>query len=122
MAYSSDFRRKVLSVREKEGLTIAQVAERFCVGTASVTRWLKTPEPKTTRNKPATKIDMVALARDVVAYPDAYHYERARRFGVSVQGIHYALRRLGVTYKKNSNASKEVRGRTACLPNDDKDA
>ena len=48
-----------------------------------VTRWLKTPEPKTTRTKPATKIDMVALARDVVAYPDAYHYERARRFGVS---------------------------------------
>ncbi len=48
-----------------------------------VTRWLKTPEPKTTRTKPATKIDMVALARDVRAHPDAYHYERARRFGVS---------------------------------------
>jgi len=32
MTYSSDFRRKVLSVREKEGLTIAEVASRFCVG------------------------------------------------------------------------------------------
>ena len=40
MTYSLDFRRKVLSVREKEGLTIAQVTERFDVGVASVTRWL----------------------------------------------------------------------------------
>ncbi|TYP78323.1 MULTISPECIES: HU family DNA-binding protein [Nitrosomonas] len=29
MAYSLDFRRKVLSVRKKEGLTIAEVAARF---------------------------------------------------------------------------------------------
>ena len=54
---------------------------------------------------------MVALARDVVAHPDAWQYERARRFGLSAQGIHYALRRLGVTCKKNAHASKEVRGR-----------
>ncbi len=65
-----------------------------------VTRWLKTPGPKTTRNKLATKIDMVALARDVVAHPDAWQYERARHFGVSVQGINDALRRSGVTCKK----------------------
>ena len=81
------------------------------MGTASVTRWLKPPGPKRTRNKTATKIDMVALARDVVAHPDAYQYERARRFGVSAQGINDALRRLGVTYKKNAHASKDVRGR-----------
>ncbi|SFN23657.1 IS630 transposase-related protein, partial [Nitrosomonas communis] len=41
MAYSLDIRRKVLSVREKEGLTIAEVAARFDVGVASVTRWVK---------------------------------------------------------------------------------
>jgi len=119
MTYSSDFRRKVLSVREKEGLTIAQVAARFCVGIASVTRWIKSPDPQLTRNKPATKIDMIALARDVEEYPDAYQYERARRFGVSVQGINYALRRLGVTYKKNTGTSAQVRRRTARLPNVD---
>lgn len=116
MTYSSDFRRKVLSVREKEGLTIAQVAARFCVGVASVTRWIKNPDAKLTRNKPATKIDMKALARDVETYPDAYQYERAKRFGVSVQGINYALRRLGVTYKKNTGASAQMRRRTAHLP------
>ena len=56
MTYSSDFRRKVLSIREKKGLTIAQVAKRFDVGIASVTRWIKNPDPQLTRNKPATKM------------------------------------------------------------------
>ncbi|MBX3640132.1 MAG: hypothetical protein KF888_06405 [Nitrosomonas sp.] len=59
-----------MSVRKKEGLTIAQAAVRFCVGIASVTRWVKNPNPKRTRNKPATKIDMIALARDAQEYPD----------------------------------------------------
>ena len=41
MAYSLDFRCKVLSVRTKEKLTIAEVATRFDVGVASVVRWIK---------------------------------------------------------------------------------
>lgn len=117
MTYPSSFRRKVLSVREKEGLTIAQVAARFCVGIASVTRWVKNPDPKLTRNKPATKIDMEALARDVLEHPDAYQYERAQRLGVSEKGVGHALRRMGITYKKNSEPSAQMRRRTACLPN-----
>ena len=122
MTYSSDFRRKVLSVREKEDLTIAQVAKRFCVGVASVTRWIKTPDPKLTRNKPATKIDMQALARDVLDYPDAYQYERARRLGVSEKGVGHALRRMGVSYKKKSETPKGLRRRTADLPDNYQDA
>lgn len=116
MTYPLIFRQKVLTVREKEGLTIAEVAVRFCVGVASVTRWLKTPVPQTTRNKPATKIDMEALARDVQERPDAYQFERARQLGVSTQCVNYALRRLGVTYKKNTEAPEGQRRRTASLP------
>ncbi|MCO6427166.1 MAG: transposase [Nitrosomonas communis] len=89
-----------MSVRKKEGLTIAQAAARFCVGIASVTRWVKNPNPKQTRNKPATKIDMIALARDVQAFPDAYQAERARRLGVSEKGIGHALRRMNISYKE----------------------
>jgi len=100
MTYSSDFRRKVLSVRKREGLTIAQVAARFDVGIASVVRWLKNPDPQRTRNKPATKIDMTALAQDILDHPDAYQYERARRLGVSRSGINHALRRMGLSCKK----------------------
>ena len=120
MTYSLDFRRKVLSVRKKEGLTIAEVAARFCVGVASVTRWIKNPEPKTTRNKPATRIDMAALAQDVLDYPDAYQYERAKRLGVSEKGIGHALRRMGLSYKKNTASPQGERRRTAYLPDTDK--
>jgi len=100
MTYPSSFCRKVLSVREQEGLTIVQTAARFCMGIASVTRWLKNPDPKLTRNKPATKIDMIALARDVREFPDACQAERAQRLGASTQGIGHALRRMNISYKK----------------------
>lgn len=116
MTYSLDYRRKVLSVREKEELTIAEVAERFCVGVATVVRWLKRLEPQRTRYKPATRIDRIALARDVREHPDAYHAERASRLGVSKQGIGHALKRMNITYKKNATASQGERRRTACLP------
>ncbi len=122
MSYSSDFRHKVLSVRSSEGLTIAQVAARFCVGVASVTRWIKNPDPKRTRNKPATKIDMKALAEDVHEHPDAYQYERAARFNVSVQGINYALRRMGISYKKNAKSSPRGRRRTAYFPDENRNS
>jgi transposase len=100
MTYPLSFRRKVLSVRERENLAIAEAAARFCVGIASVTRRIKNPNPKTTRRKPAVKIDPVALARDVREHPDAYQYERARRLGVSQKGIDHALSRIGIAYKK----------------------
>jgi transposase len=116
MTYSIDFRRKVLSVRKKEGLTIAEVADRFCVGVATVVRWLNRLEPQLTRYKPATKIDRIALARDVREHPDAYQAERAKRLGVSEKGVGHALRRMNITYKKNTSASQGGRRRTARLP------
>jgi transposase len=117
MTYSSDFRRKVLSVREKEGLTIAQVAARFDVGIASIVRWLKRPEPKIHGYR-RRKIDMDALARDVEQYPDAYQSERAVRFGVHQNAICHALKKLKVSYKKNAQPSQNMRRRTAYLPDD----
>ena len=92
---------KVLSVKEKEKLSFKKVAERFCVGVASVMRWSKNPKPLKNRNKPATKIDMEALKKDIETNPDSYQYERAQRFGVTQTGIWHAFKRLKVTYKKN---------------------
>ena len=115
MTHSLDFRRKVLFLREKEGLTIAEVAKRFCVGVATIVRWLQRLEPQRTRYKPATKIDRIALARDEREHPDAYHSERAKRLGVSVSGIGHALRRMNITHKKNTSAPQGGRRRTACL-------
>lgn len=116
MTYSLDFHRKVLSVREKEGLTISEVASRFDVSIASVTHWVKSPVPRLGRNKPSTKIDMQALADDIHQYPDAYQKERAERLGVSQQSIYCALGRLGVTYKKNTTSPKSERRQTTYIP------
>ena len=119
MAYSLDFRRKVLSVREKEGLTIAEVAARFDVGMASVTRWVKNihRKPQGFRQR---KIDLEVLRQDVRDYPDAYQYERAKRLGVAQNAIFLALQKLGITYKKNSEASQSRRKRTAHLSGEDR--
>ncbi|WP_218014727.1 IS630 transposase-related protein [Candidatus Regiella insecticola] len=104
MTYPLKFRQHVLAIKEK--LTYAKTASRFGVGMASLMRWNRRITPCTTHNKPATKIDMEALAQDVATYPDDYQYERAQRFGVSAQGIRHALKRLRVSRKKNTSVSQ----------------
>lgn len=106
MAYPGFFRRRVLAYRKAHGLTIKETAEHFKIGYASIVRWVHKPEPTKTRNKPPVKIPEAALLKDVEEYPDAYHYERAKRLGVSASGICYALKRLGITCKKNTTASQ----------------
>ncbi len=44
------------------------------------------------------------LKKDIQDHPDSYGYERARRLGVSASGIKHAKKRIGVTYKKNSES------------------
>jgi len=101
MTYSLDFRKKVLAVKERENLSFEEVALRFDIGSKNtVFRWTKQLEPCTTRNKPATKINMDALARDVELYPDAYQSERAERLGVSESCVQAALQRLNISHKK----------------------
>lgn len=106
MAYSLDFRKRVFALKEKEDLTFEETSKRFGIGIRTLFRWKQRLEPKTTRNKPATKINMEALKKDIAKRPDAYMFERAERFGVSTSGIFYALRRLKMSYKKNSVSPK----------------
>ncbi len=100
MPYSAQFRKKLLSVMEKEKLTLEETAKRFDVGSASISRWKLNPEPTNTRNRPAQKIDMDKLKKDVELNPDSFAYERAARFAMSESGIRYALKRLGISRKK----------------------
>jgi len=105
MAYSLDFRRQVFKVKQKEQLTFQELSDRFCIPIRTLFRWQQRIEPKTTRNKPSTKIDMEVLRKDVQDYPDRYQYERAKVFGVSQSAIFYALKRLNISYKKNAVSS-----------------
>lgn len=98
--YSMDFRKPVFLIKERENLSIAEVAKRFGLGKDTVFRWSKRIEMRCTRNQPATKIPPNELKQDVEKYPDAYQYERAKRLGVSQRGIGYALKRLGISRKK----------------------
>jgi transposase len=115
MTYSSDFRRKALLIKEQDNLSFEATAKRFGVGKMSVLRWSKQIEAQRTRHKPATKIDMEALKRDVEQYPDAYQYERAERLGVSRRGIGYALKRLGISRKKNLLTSESRSRKTGAF-------
>ena len=97
MTYPISFRRHVLALKEREGLTFAQTADRFAVGIASVMRWSGKLKPKPYRQERGLKIDLDALALDVRDHLDAYQYERAAWFAVTPKAIWQALRKLGVT-------------------------
>ena len=49
---------------------------------------------------------MEALSLDVKQYNDGYNYERADRLGVSTSCVRYALKRLGISYKKTLHHPK----------------
>ena len=106
MTYSLDFRQKVFELKEKKGLTFEETSEHFAISIRTLFRWQSKLEPCTTRNKPASKLDMDALANDVETFPDDYQWERGERLGVRQSTIHYALVRLGISYKKNLTASQ----------------
>ena len=46
------------------------------------------------------KIDVEVLRQDIIDYPDAHQYERAKRLGVSEDAIFLGLKKHGVTYTK----------------------
>ena len=74
MTYSIDFHRKVLEIKERDGMSFEKVASCFGVSKSSVSRWMQRPEPYRNRDKPTTKIDMGLLERDIELYPDSYQY------------------------------------------------
>lgn len=108
MAYPLKFREHVFKVKKEKGLSFRELAEQVSIGIATLMRWARRIEPVKKRDKPSIKINLEALARDVEKYPDAYQRERAVRFKVSRQGIDWALKKLGVTYKKNPSGIRRL--------------
>lgn len=102
MAYTLDFRKKVLEIQAKNNWNAAQTARHFDISVMSVARWHKKLEPKATRERPQIKIDLDALKKDIEENPSSYMHERAEKFNVSKSGIAGAIKKLGVSNKKKS--------------------
>ena len=105
MTYSLSFRQHVLSYRDKHSLTFEQTSKHFDISMRSLMRWSKEPEPRKTKNRPAIKLSLEELKKDVDDFPDDYQWERAKRFGVTQPTVHDALKRLNKTFKKNAVSS-----------------
>ena len=107
MTYSLDYRKQVLKSLD-EGMTFAEAAAFYDISPTTIQKWKKRLHSKTTRYIKPYKIEDEALAQDVKDHPDDYHYERAQRFDCSPTGISKALKRIGVSKKKDTWAPQSL--------------
>jgi transposase len=103
--YSIDLRERVLSFLEKNPDKKA-ASELFQVGLATIFRWVAKKKAvgnvQPLRRPYAYKrIDDEKLTAYVEAHPDHFLSEIANHFGLTLQAIFYALKRLKITRKKN---------------------
>lgn len=102
MSYSVDLRERAVSF-VRGGGSRAQAAALFQVGRTTLYRWLNAtdlhPRPAKERRR---KLDKVALAAHVRDFPDALLKERAAHFGVHINAIWVALKKLKVTKKNDA--------------------
>jgi transposase len=100
MTYGISLRLKVLEVIE-EGMGKREAARLFKVSPNTIYEWMKrgddlTPRPAKTRKR---KLDKVALECHVIDNPSAILRERAAHFGVGVNTVWVAMRRMGFVKK-----------------------
>ena len=79
MTYETRFRKQVFKIKDKEKLTYQQSSKGFGINIRTLFRWQHKPIYTNRRNKPATKINMEGLKKDIDNRPDDYNYERAAR-------------------------------------------
>ena len=110
--YNKHFIKKVLDLRHS--MSIRDLAKKFDISTRTIQNWGQGKLPNGKRNKPNKTLDIASLVKDINENPDSYQYERALRLNVSQMCIWYNLKKLQITYKKNTTPS-ESRRRTAII-------
>lgn len=110
-AYSLDLRERIFQARQ-EGMATTEVAEQFQVSTAFVRRLLQRHResgslgPKSQRHgpRPALENQQERLRQAVAQTPDARPAELRDRLRLKVTPwtVWRTLRRMGLTFKKNS--------------------
>ena len=105
MSYDIRYRERAMSYLS-EGNSYRKTATVFKVSTSTLQKWKAQQEaigslaPKK-RKETWRKIDPEKLSKYVAEHPDAYQHEIAAAFGVRLFAIQKALKRLGITRKKN---------------------
>ena len=105
MAYSLDYRKRALELLE-EGKSCSEVSELLGVDRKTLYSWRKRNEAgqlgaSYPSKRGAYKLDEAAIKTHLKKHPDAYLSELAGVAGGSVQGVRHALKRMGVTRKKD---------------------
>ena len=105
--YSKKLKKEAVRLHKEDGLQIQEISKLLSVSTRSVSRWVNHGIENKQRVVVAFKIPNDKLLEDVELYPDAYFHERASRLNCSKSGVFDALKRLGITRKKNTNSPKK---------------
>lgn len=111
MSHSIDLRKRVIAYIESGG-SKAEAARVYKVGRSRIFEWLKQQDnlsPKKPGPRGSHRIDLDRLRRQVRECPDATLQELATPHGVHYSTIHYALKRLGHTRKKNLVVSRKTK-------------
>lgn len=118
MAYSADIKRLAMTMIYSKKYTYEHIHKTLLISERTIKNWVKlnknndlyTIKP---RSNASRKINDEALRTYITQNPDAYLYEIAEHLGVSTSGVHDALKRLGISYKKNTNLQGTRRRKTA---------
>jgi transposase len=106
MAYSEDIRRSVVKCVRQGKTSITEASKLFGVNRGSIYTWLargdalQAKKPGPTK---AHKINMKELSKMMEKGCDKMLKEIAKEFGVSESAISKALKKLGITRKKNDS-------------------
>lgn len=126
-----EIRERVVEVVEREGLTIAEAAERFQVGTASVKRWLRraresgsvAPDPMgglrvvwIGADERAQLLEVVEAMADATLDELAEEYNTRHQTSVSRSALLRALQRFGITRKKSRSAPPKRKSLVSSRP------
>lgn len=118
MAYSADIKRLAMTMITVDKHDYEYICKTLKIALTTLTRWINLNKNNVLYNiKPRSnasrKINDDALRAYIAQNPDAYLYEIAEHLSVSRNGVHQALKRLKISYKKNTNLQRTRRRKTA---------
>lgn len=113
MSYSVDLRNRTLDFIERGGSKV-EASQLFKVSLKTVFNWVRQKRTRgdlevRKRALGAYKIEEHRLRAYVEQHPDDYLREIASALGFSTSGIKSALKRLKISYKKNSTLQRKRR-------------